>query len=465
MDSSTPIDPVSNQQYEVPYLWFFLLTLLAICIFLCIDQTSNLSTIKENWAEYRCQPQIMPFASLFGHDINENFQFCIQQIIQEKTTGVAAPFAQGMSGFTGILGNLMSSANSFRVMLATLVGGVIKIISEFKSRMDALMGRVKMTASRMKAMMYRIYGTMFAVMYMGMSAITGIQNLGDSFIFGFIDTFCFAAETEVILENSSVLHIKDLSLGTRLRDGQVVEAVLEVPGSLTLYMLDGVRVSGEHLVLYKNSFVPVKEHPDAVKTGGLSSLWTLITSNRQIPVRGLIKSDLTFSDWEEMPPGPESAAEWETIVHDTINNGIHRDHGIKIPYHAPCFDSTIKVIKYQSGLVPLSSIVRGDWIMGKHTWTKVIGTCSRQVEGGLYSYGNRMTDGVWILSQNGWKHPEGSSDRRPWKGVNLITDSGTFRIHLASFDSYIVRDFTEVGWKHLKETYEKERASTGLELR
>ena len=455
MDSPTSIDPGSVPKYEVPYLWFFLLTLLAILVFLIIDQTSNLSSIKANWAEYRCQPHIMPFASLFGHDVNENFQFCIQQIIQEKTTGVAAPFAQGMSGFTGILGNLMSSANSFRVMLATLVGGVIKIISEFKSRMDALMGRVKMTASRMKAMMYRIYGTMFAVMYMGMSAITGIQNLGDSFIFGFIDTFCFAAETEVILENSSSMYIKDLTLGTRLRDGQIVEAVLEVPGSLELYMLHGVRVSGEHLVFYKNSFVPVKEHPDAIKTGGLPSLWTLITSNRQIPVRGF-KSDLIFSDWEEMPAGPESAAEWDKIVRGLINNDNTAFH-TKIPLDPPCFDSTIKVIKYQSGLVPLSSIVRGDWIMGKHTWTKVIGICSRQVEGGLYSHGNRMTDGVWILSQNGWKHPEGSSDRRPWKGINLITDTGAFRTHLASFDSYIVRDFTEVGWNHLKETYEKER--------
>ena len=226
-------------------------------------------------------------------------------------------------------------------------------------------------------------------------------------------------------------------------------------------MLDGVRVSGEHLVLYKNSFVPVKEHPDAIKTGGLPTLWTLITSNRQIPVRGF-KSDLIFSDWEEMPPGPKSAAEWDKIVRVVINNGSNPAHTIKIPCHAPCFDSTIKVIKYQSGLVPLSSIVRGDWIMGKHTWTKVIGTCSRQLEGGLYSHGNRMTDGVWILSENkSWKHPEGECDTRAWKGINLITDSGTFRIHLASFDSYIVRDFTEVGWKHLKETYEKEIFQVG----
>jgi len=348
----------------------------------------------------------------------------------------------------------MASANSFRVMLATLVGGVIKIISEFKARMTALMGRVKLSASRMKAMMYRIYGTMFAVMYMGLSTMTGIQNFGDSFIFGFLDTFCFAAETEVILENSSVLHIKDITLGTVLRDGQRVEAVLEVPGSSELYMLDGIRVSGEHLVLYKNSFVPVKEHPESIKIGGLDTLWTLITSNRQIPVRG-IRSTILFSDWEEMPPGPQAAAEWDSIVRGVIN-GSER-YNMKIPLDPPCFDSTIKVIKYQSGLVPLSSIVKGDWIMGKNTWTKVIGTCSRQVEGGLYSYGNRMTDGVWILTKDGWNHPSGVHDSRKWRGLNLITDSGTFKIQLASYDTYIVRDFTEVGWKNLKDTYVKER--------
>lgn len=221
----------------------------------------------------------MPFASFYGYDINENFQFCLQQIIAENTKSTAAPFAEGMGGFTNVLTSLMQSTNSIRVTLATLVGGIIKIVSEFKSRMTALMGRVKLTASRMKAMMFRIYGTMFAVMYMGMSAQTGIANFGDTFIFKFIDAFCFAPDTKVIKEDlHAVVSIQTLELGDKLYNGSVVEAIIECPVPLgPLYEIYGIKVSGIHKIWYaaKGSFVPVKDHPDARLSDNVTTtLWT-----------------------------------------------------------------------------------------------------------------------------------------------------------------------------------------------
>jgi hypothetical protein len=178
MDFTKTTAPVIQEKYPVPYILAFFLTVLAIGIFILIDNLSDISEIRNNWPKHRCKPQYMVLAGLFGKDVNENFEFCLQQKIQDSTKGVTGPFTSGMFGFTNILSNLMESANSFRVMLATLVGGIIKIVSEFKARMTALMGRVKITAGRMKAMMYRVYGTMFAVMYMGISAQTGISNFG-----------------------------------------------------------------------------------------------------------------------------------------------------------------------------------------------------------------------------------------------------------------------------------------------
>jgi hypothetical protein len=196
-----------GQKYPAPYLLALFLVFCAYQLFMSIENLSNLSHIKENWGEYRCQPHIMPLVGLFGYSVNENFEFCLQQKIQDSTKGVTGPFASGMFGFTSILSNLMDSANSFRVMLATLVGGVIKIISEFKARMTALMGRIKLTAGRMKSMMYRIYGTMFAVIYMGMSAQAGIASFGETFIFKFIDTFCFPPEQPIVLESGEEIAI------------------------------------------------------------------------------------------------------------------------------------------------------------------------------------------------------------------------------------------------------------------
>jgi hypothetical protein len=214
-----------------------------------IDQMTEYQTVRDNWKDYRCQPLIMPFAAAYGFDTAENFQFCIQQIIQKNTKGVTGPFTSSMFGFTTILQNLMDSANSFRLTMATLVGGVVKIISEFKARMTALMGRVKLTASRMKTMMYRLYGTMFAVIYMGMSAQTGILNFGDTFIFKFIDTFCFPPEQIIELEYGEQVPISDIMVGDVLQGGHRVETIYQFAADgQDMVKLGNVEVSSNHFV-------------------------------------------------------------------------------------------------------------------------------------------------------------------------------------------------------------------------
>jgi hypothetical protein len=291
--------PVS-QKYPAPYLLAFFVVLFAVILYAAIENLGNSSEIKNNWSEYRCQPHMMPFAGLFGYSINENFEFCLQQIIQENTKGVTGPFAQGMMGFTGVLTNLMNSANSFRTMLATLVGGIIKIISEFKARMTSLMGRVKLTASRMKALMYRVYGTMFAVMYMGMSAQTGIANFGDTFIFKFIDTFCFPPEQEVILESGERMPISDVIVNDILQGGHRVETTyMFAADGQDMVTLGNVQVSSNHFVKYSNKWIMAKNHPDAIPIGSWSGgplrpLICLTTHDHILPIDNYI-----FADYDE----------------------------------------------------------------------------------------------------------------------------------------------------------------------
>ena len=60
------------------------LTLSAIIIFMFLllyifnFLVAGIQRIKANWPHYRCQPTIMPFAGLFGHNASENFAYCIQ---------------------------------------------------------------------------------------------------------------------------------------------------------------------------------------------------------------------------------------------------------------------------------------------------------------------------------------------------------------------------------------------------
>ena len=200
----------------------------------------------------------------------------------------------------------------------------------------------------------------------------------------------------------------------------------------------------------------MKDHPDAVlRTEGLPGLFTLITSNRQIPILDCSGSIQIYSDWEELPSTDESAAVWESIV-QTILNPHRLDSSKKsAPQSAPCFDRDTIVFKYQYGPIAISDICRGDWILGSHdNFTRVIGICERQVQTCLDEIGPRITDGVWMLNPKTgvWDHPKGKNKEVPWQGFNLITDSGAFTIQLDT-GLVAVRDFTEVGWMNLEATY------------
>lgn len=296
-----PVAPVILlPQYPIPYLLFAFLLIILIVLAFVIESVSNIGDIKNNWSEYRCKPYMMPFAFLYGYNINDNFQYCLQQIIQSNTKGVTGPFTQGMSGFTDVLMNLMQSANSFRLTLATMVGGIIKIVSEFKTRMTALMGRVKLTASRMKSLMYRIYGTMFSVMYMGISAQTGIANFGDTFIFKFIDTFCFTPEERMILDSGYAINISNLVPGNILQGGHTVEIIYRfLADGQEMVDLDNIVVSSNHFVKYKNKWIMAKNHPMAIPVGPWAGgierpLICLTTSDHRIPIQNHI-----FADYDE----------------------------------------------------------------------------------------------------------------------------------------------------------------------
>ena len=96
--------------------------------------------------------------------------------------------------------------------------------------------------------------------------------------------------------------------------------------------------------------------------------------------------------------------------------------------------------------------------MGDKEWTRVIGICNRRVKGYLYSFSDKITDGVWIKVANStkWEHISSGnilSKRESWNGYNLITESGTFKITMTNEAEYIVRDFTEVGFRNLTATY------------
>jgi len=266
---------------------------------------------------------------------------------------------------------------------------------------------------------------------------------------------CFTEETPITMADMSSMKISEIKIGDTLGNGQIVEAVIELPGSDELYEMDRIYVTGDHRIWdsSKKTWSMVKDFPGSKLSERKSeTVWTLITSDRTIPIKGHL-----FADWEELPDTEEGDLLWETLVRGILESSTDI---IKVPTNAPCFHKNTLVKKFLVGPVPLSSIKRGDWILGDLRWTKVIGICHRSVSGGLGLDKERMTDGVWFKKGTQWLHPEESEDSEAWSGIHLLTDSSEYMILRGeSQQEVLVRDFTEVGFNRLPETYTRVEAA------
>ena len=107
-----------------------ILALLIIFIFMMCNLVSYLSKgfkhIQNNWPEYRCNPMIMPFASHFGHDTEENFAQCIGQMQSSVSTVLTAPLHAGQKMLNDSISNASADMNSFRKLGGNLrpsIGG------------------------------------------------------------------------------------------------------------------------------------------------------------------------------------------------------------------------------------------------------------------------------------------------------------------------------------------------------
>jgi hypothetical protein len=454
---------ISSVTYPVPYLWALLLIIVTVGGYIALENSSDLVNIQNNWGEYRCQPQFMLLAGLFGQDVNENFQFCIQQIIQDSTKGVTGPFVQGMGGFTTILMNLMNSANSFRTMLATLLGGIVKIIQEFKARMTALMSRIKITASRMRAMMYRIYGTMFAVIYMGMSAQTGIANFGDTFIFKFIDAFCFPPEQIIELYDDSGIRIIDIEVGDILKGGHRVTTIYRFAADgQSMVTLDNVTVSSNHFVRHGSKWILAKDHPDALEAldwdGGIERpLICLSTDTHKIPIEKYM-----FADYDETDEGNISTQEWVAgCLNGTVSGTVSGTVGGTVRRSTPHPDTSYEVgspsstrIKTLRGLVKLSDIKLGDMITER---SKVVGIqISSDTEFCRLPDGQYISRGalLWSMERGQWlraytMYPIDMLSKEIQTIALFVSPGAQYELE----GGYIVRDAMEVYSPDTKRSY------------
>jgi hypothetical protein len=267
--------------------------------------------------------------------------------------------------------------------------------------------------------------------------------------------------------------IETIQLGQELQGGGRVTAIHQfiIPGGITnMCMLNGIRVTGDHLVVYKNALIPVSEHPDCVHIHSVCSepVWCLTTTTRRIPVLGHGPEITWFADWEEIDDDDtDGRQQWYREVWKSLNRFVPMsisdskldvESGVDPNCLIECrklFWFGIEYIVYK----PIKDVRIGDVVCDSFSLsgqTTVIGKVSlegdmsadvTQIGQGLYvspgTWGFR--DGLWTLMNSP------TCDKHVSRWEHLYTASGSFTIK----GGLTIRDASDVGLANLERLVKK----------
>jgi hypothetical protein len=461
-----------------------------------------------------------------GEFAKDNFDFCMKSFIDKFMTIFMAPINALLGKHMNLASSTNDAVNVIRDIAQKLYNTLLSFLDQYMRRFNASVFEMSRIMQFLRMAMRRANAMVMSMLYSGITMFRGMINTIQFVIkviliicgimlaiiiilffilFPFIPMilavlgaiiatvlalvmvmsaeigneaqsdksgFCFASWmwVAVIDRNGKEVSkpISEIKIGDELANGcGKVTAVVQMDGEdIPLYYLNGIIVSGSHLVKGEDGeWKSVSQDKRAIETRITSSvLYCFNTTSHMIPIYNDKKTEIVmFRDWEEIADDDkEGQYEWNYIILKMLNKFSNYNtwkDSLTITENIPLLSSNIKV-KTQTGFLPIDDVFIGmKYVLdGKGNKHKVLGIVRGEVEGdrekmrgaGVWNTElYELKDGVWIKSKS-----TVAPGNDKIEGMTIITESGEFVIwdELEQRER-VIRDFTEIGYKTIHETY------------
>lgn len=489
------------------------LVLLTIALLLGVSAVYSFarrSEIMANWASHRMDPLMLFMAPFFKpeEDPRSRFQFAsdnfteVVKIYMDKMIAVAlTPVFQIFGTLTSSIATSANGLTAIRSLLGKMFTSFQSMVDIFTRRFGNIGQALTSTFRQLMQSLERTWAVAVSSIYAGLSAIHAMKNVVQLmvtivitiliilavliFFFFFAlwpllpliilggvmvgeaapllgmgndaagassSLACFDIHTRIALPEGGDRALQDVKPGTVLHGDSVVEGVLRFEDTekpCDMYNLDGVLVTGSHIVYEGDTPLFVAEHPDATDHGTRSTVICLLTSNRRIPVVSN-KGIRLFADWEELDNEDDGALEaWHTHVFSVLN-GPSEEKPTHRSKEEAGFSGLVQIWGEDGTFIPISDIVPGMHIVDANGCpTRVTGVVElrRSACDAICIGRGWATTGCWIFKEGCWNQTVKQNVLlEPW--YHLFTESGTFVA-----EGWKVRDFSDVGNAELPKTY------------
>jgi hypothetical protein len=435
---------------------FLIMTAILLTALILMFTLGNLNEIRKNFPRYRCNPLFIPFASNFGYDTKDNFNFCLSTIFDSKAAEIFAPIYQLLGGFVSLTKTIVDVALGIRKLFSNFLLGVNGFVQNVRDRIQQLLFNIRMSFMRMQHLMSRVYGTMYAVIWMGTSAITAGFNISDNSLVQFLFEFCFDPTTPLRLADGSVIAIKDAKLGMKLaatpnNPTPEITSIFEFDGSRTpMACVDGVTMSSEHYVQNAATceWIPASAHPRAQPASSIPRLICLNVTGHEFSVGN---AGLVVADYDEHS-SPDVILKTQRLAEKCLN-------GVDVREQPPN--------DYELGIDPTAEVYMNDgtWKqldqiqLGDNVWNagRVYGIVSESVNS-ISTYNSIQISAsqlVYDCANHKWIRNLHNCVSQSKNFKQLITVHGSaFRIRspITKYELY-VRDYREVQDPEMESAY------------
>jgi hypothetical protein len=218
-------------------------------------------------------------------------------------------------------------------------------------------------------MIYRMQAIMYSVIYMGISGIKAGQNFSNTFLFSFLDTFCFPPETTLFVKGKGAIPIYQVQIGDVLAPTNsrvTAKFHFAAQGQSLVALKDGIQVSTNHYIEHRGRWIPAADHPDARPIGPYErqSLICLNTEDHVIPM-----GSYKFRDYDETAEADQATMRMIEKRLNGVDPAI-QEPSSSITENSPTFHPDTYIKLYDGSLCKVKDLQvtmrlsTGSWIGG-----------------------------------------------------------------------------------------------------
>ena len=142
----------------------FLIIIVFCLIQLFITLSIGLAQLRNNWDEYKCNPGVIPFASLVGHDPVTTFQECTKDIQGDFMKTFLDPVYNALNSFSESGNLFVGILESLKMGLRTQQGGAFNFIEDIGLRFKILITELSKSFITVTDLFGKV-GSMVSVIY------------------------------------------------------------------------------------------------------------------------------------------------------------------------------------------------------------------------------------------------------------------------------------------------------------